>query len=355
VIRPYRQWSGHRRKRPLRAPFVAEQKSQPALLLVVPSGRGSLGRRHARKHASDPAAAGAQHPEEPRPRLSAPQAVSGDRHGRLSSSSWAYAPCRREIQPASAPSTSPSSGASGRSVVTLITMPSARPVTAPTAMATPPFMWASVLSACGHDDRATSASAANEAALVCRLDLASRLLARPLRGSATRSRCVPCASGAGRTHPRPRSGPFLDRGERPDLLLTVAAQRRATGAVGASPRGRHRVDEARASPRRGGFPAPGRSGHPPASALGEGHHHLTKEVTRESQTAHRRHRCYRRDRRRRPSCNYARRRRWRRPWVLARRQTGSSPPRRGVASRSLVGSTPEHGRRLRLGERSCLR
>jgi hypothetical protein len=44
---------------------------------------------------------------------------------------------RRQSQPKSAPSTSPPSGARGRSVVTLTTMPSASPSTTPMAMAAP--------------------------------------------------------------------------------------------------------------------------------------------------------------------------------------------------------------------------
>jgi hypothetical protein len=91
---------------------------------------------------------------------------------------------------------------------------------------------------------------------------------------------------------------------------------------------------ARASPGRVGFPAPGRTCGPQASAVGEGHHHLTEEVTRESQTAHRPQRCRRRGRRRRPSCNGARRRRRRGCWVLVRQHTKSAPSRRGGAERS---------------------
>jgi hypothetical protein len=49
-----------------------------------------------------------------------------------------YAVClRRESQPTAAPSTAPTSGASGRSVVRLTTMPRATPSAAPTAMAAP--------------------------------------------------------------------------------------------------------------------------------------------------------------------------------------------------------------------------
>jgi hypothetical protein len=47
-----------------------------------------------------------------------------------------YAPSRRASHPRSAPSTSPASGANGISVVTLTTMPSAKPSTAPTPIAT---------------------------------------------------------------------------------------------------------------------------------------------------------------------------------------------------------------------------
>ena len=43
----------------------------------------------------------------------------------------------RESQPASAPITNPASGARGMSVVTLTRMPSANPITAPTATAAP--------------------------------------------------------------------------------------------------------------------------------------------------------------------------------------------------------------------------
>ena len=46
-----------------------------------------------------------------------------------------YTRFRRENHPASAPSTSPASGASGTSVVTLTRMPSAKPITAPTTIA----------------------------------------------------------------------------------------------------------------------------------------------------------------------------------------------------------------------------
>ena len=51
---------------------------------------------------------------------------------------------RRESQPRSAPSTSPASGAKGTSVVRLTTMPSAKPSTAPSAMAAPTLTCASV-------------------------------------------------------------------------------------------------------------------------------------------------------------------------------------------------------------------
>jgi hypothetical protein len=47
------------------------------------------------------------------------------------------APSRRQSQPRSAPSTSPASGANGTPVVTLTTMPIAKPSTAPTPMAAP--------------------------------------------------------------------------------------------------------------------------------------------------------------------------------------------------------------------------
>src|SRR4051794_887894 len=55
------------------------------------------------------------------------------------------APCRRENQPASAPSTSPISGARGRSVLRLTTMPSAKPMTAPTVIAMTVLMRASLV------------------------------------------------------------------------------------------------------------------------------------------------------------------------------------------------------------------
>ena len=56
-----------------------------------------------------------------------------------------YAPSRRESQPRSAPSTSSASGANGTSVVTLTTMPSAKPSTAPSAMAAPTPMGPSLI------------------------------------------------------------------------------------------------------------------------------------------------------------------------------------------------------------------
>ena len=59
----------------------------------------------------------------------------------------AYAPSQRESQPSRAASTSPASGASGTAVITLTTMPSAKPNTAPSPMAAPTPIWASRCSA----------------------------------------------------------------------------------------------------------------------------------------------------------------------------------------------------------------
>ena len=55
-----------------------------------------------------------------------------------------YGPSRRESQPPSAPTTSPTSGARGTSVIKLTTMPSASPVTAPIAIAAPGLTRASL-------------------------------------------------------------------------------------------------------------------------------------------------------------------------------------------------------------------
>ena len=91
-------------------------------------GDGTPGRRAA----SAPAGDRAQHAAEPRTGPS-----------RASSSTWKPAPPpdltlpRRDSHPTPAPSTSPISGASGRSVVRATTMPRTRPATAPSAIATP--------------------------------------------------------------------------------------------------------------------------------------------------------------------------------------------------------------------------
>jgi hypothetical protein len=57
-----------------------------------------------------------------------------------------YVRLRRENQPTSAPSTSPTSGAKGTSLITLTTMPSTKPTTAPSAITAPTLMATSLRS-----------------------------------------------------------------------------------------------------------------------------------------------------------------------------------------------------------------
>jgi hypothetical protein len=72
-----------------------------------------------------------------------------------------YVPSRRESQPPSPPRISPTSGARGSSVVKLTTMPSASPSTAPTAIAAPMLMRASLR-------RGRPAAAATGSGWICR-------------------------------------------------------------------------------------------------------------------------------------------------------------------------------------------